>query len=94
MNGEVLCEDEDETTVDRTTTCYDTVAKELLLLHAEVMATVLLEHVVLFERTFVEQHVDTLAGSVFATFMLFLNCFFTTTETSLLTLLDQLLDFF
>ena len=94
MNGEVLCEDENETAFDRTTTCYDTVAEELLLLHAEVVATVLLEHVVLLERTFVEQHVNTLAGRIFATLMLFLNCFLTTTETSLLALLDELLDFF
>ena len=36
MNGEVLCEDEYQTTVDGSATGNDTVAEELLLLHAEV----------------------------------------------------------
>ena len=94
MNGEVLCEDEYQTALDSTATSHDTVAKELLLLHAEVVATVLLEHIVLFERTLVQQHVDTLTCSILATVMLFLDCFLTTTKTSLLALLDQLLDFF
>ena len=74
--------------------CYDTVARELLLLHTEVMATMLLEHVVFLERTFVEQHLHALAGCIFATFVLLLNSFLSTTETSLFALLDELLDLF
>ena len=94
MNGEVLCEDEYQTTVDSTATGYYTITKELLLLHTEVMAAMLLKHVILFERTFVEQHLDTLTGCVLATLVLFLNGFLTTTETCLLALLDELLDLF
>ena len=94
MYGEVLCEDEYQTTVDGTGTGNHTVAQELLLLHAEVMATVLLEHVVLFEGTLVQQHLDALAGSIFALVVLLLYGFLTTTETSLFALLDELLDFF
>ena len=94
MNGEVLCEDEYETAFDGTATGYDTVAKELLLFHAEVVATVLLEHVVLLERTFVEQHLNALTGCVLSTFVLFLDGFLTTTEACLFTLLNQLLDLF
>ena len=49
MYGEVLCKDEYQTTVDSTATGYDTVAQEVFLLHTEVVATMLLEHVVLLE---------------------------------------------
>ena len=92
MNGEVLCEDEHQTAVDGTGTCYDTVAEELLLLHTEIMAAMLLEHVVLFERTFVEQHLNALTGCVLSAFVLLLNSFLTTTETGLFALLDELFD--
>ena len=94
MNGEILCKDEYQTTVDGTATCYDAIAQELLLLHAEIMATVLLEHVVLFERTLVQQHFNTLTGSILTFVVLFLNGFFTTTETGLFALLDELFDLF
>jgi hypothetical protein len=52
-----------------------------------------LEHIVLFERAFVEQHVNALASGVFALFVLFLYGFLATTETSLFALLDELFDF-
>ena len=94
MYGEVLCEDEYKTTIDCTRTSYNTVAEELLLLHTEVMAAMLLKHVVLLERTFVEQHIDALTGCVLTTIVLFLNSFLTSTETGLFALLDELLDFF
>ena len=94
MNGKVLCEDEYQTTVDRTRTGYDTIAQELLLLHTEVMAAMLLKHIIFLERTLVEQHLNALASCIFTTFVLFLNGFLTTTETSLFALLDELLDFF
>ena len=94
MNGEVLREDEHQTAVDGTASGYDAVAEELLLLHTEVMTAVLLEHVVLLERTLVEQHLDALTGCVLATVVLLLNRFLTTTETGLFALLDELLDLF
>ena len=94
MYGEVLCKDEYQATVDGTAAGYHTVAQELLLLHSEVMAAVLLEHVVLLEGTLVEQHLDALAGSVLTFIMLLLNGFLATTETSLLALLDELLNLF
>ena len=92
MNSEVLSEDKYQTTVDSTRTGYHTIAKEVLLLHAEVMATMFLEHIILFEGTFVEQHFNTLAGCVLSALVLFLNCFFATTETGLFALLDELLN--
>ena len=94
MNGEVLSEDEDQTAVDGAAAGHYAVAEELLFLHAEVMATVFLEHVVLFEGAGVEQHVDALAGGVFTFLMLFLNSFLTAAETCLLALGNELLDFF
>ena len=92
MYSKVLCEDEYQTTVDRTRTGYDTIAQELLLLHTEVMAAMLLKHIVLFERTLVEQHVNTLTSGILTTVVLFLNSFLTTTETGLFALLDELFD--
>ena len=94
MDGEVLCEDEDQTAVDGSATGHHTVARELFLLHAEVVATVLLEHIILLERTFVEQHVNTLTGGILTAVVLLLDSFLTTTETSLFTLLDELLNLF
>jgi hypothetical protein len=93
MNSEVLCEDEYQAAVNRTATSYDTVAKELLLLHTEVMAAVLLEHVILFKRALVEQHLNALTGCIFSFVVLLLDGFFTTSEASLFALLDKLLDF-
>ena len=94
MYGEVLCKDEYQTSVNRTRTGYHTVAQELLLLHAEVVATMLFEHVVLFERTFIKQHLNTFACSIFTFVVLLLYGFFTTTETSLFALLDKFLNLF
>ena len=93
MNGEVLCKNKDQTTINRTRTSNNTVTQELLLLHTEVMAAVLLEHIILFERTFIEQHVNALASGVFAFVVLLLYGFLATTETSLFALLDELFDF-
>ena len=49
-----------------------------------------LEHVILFETAFIDQHVNTLTRGVLATCMLFVDGFLTTTETSLFALGDQL----
>ena len=93
MYGEVLCEDENQTAVDGAAASHHTVARELLFLHAEVVAAVLLEHIIFLERSFVEQHVDTLAGSVFAALVLLLNGFLAAAQTGFLAVLNQFLDF-
>ena len=46
---EVLCEDIDQTSVDRTVTRYDAVAEGVALVHAEIIAAVRHEHVELLE---------------------------------------------
>ena len=94
MYSEILCEDEYQTTVNSTATCYNTITEELFLFHAEVMTTMFLEHVILFERALIKQHLDTLTCSILSFVVLLLYCFLTTTETSLFTLLDELFDFF
>ena len=66
----------------------------MLLVHTEVCATVLLEHIILFERTLVYKHFDTFTRCVFATCVLLLNGLLATTKTSLLALCDQFFDFF
>ena len=58
------------------------------------MAAVFLEHIVLLERTLVEQHLDTLTSRVFTFVVLFLYGFLATTETGLFTLLDELFNLF
>ena len=87
-------EDEYETSVDGTRTGHHAVAEILLLLHAEVGAAVEFEHVVFLETTFVQEHIDTLAGRVFTALVLLLDGFLTATQARLFTLGNQLLDFF
>ena len=94
MDGEILSEDEHQTSVDGSTAGYHAVARELLLLHSEIVTAVLLEHIIFFKRTFVKQHLNAFAGGILAAVMLLLNGFLTTTETSLFALLDKLLNFF
>jgi len=65
-HGEVLGEDVDDLAVDRAPAGDDAVAGHLLVLHAEVGAAVLDEHVELLERALVQQQVDPLAGGQLA----------------------------
>ena len=58
---EILGEDVDVAAVDRAPAGDHAVAGDALLLHAEVVAAVLDEHVELLERAFVEQDVDAFA---------------------------------
>jgi len=60
-DGEVLHEDVDGTAVDRAPARDDAIARNLLLLHAEVLAVVLDEHVELLEGAVVEKKLDALA---------------------------------
>ena len=60
-NGEVLGEDEHGAAADRAPAGHHAVAGDLSLLHAEIGAAVLDEHVELLERAVVEQQFDALA---------------------------------
>ena len=60
-DGEVLAEHEDEPAVDHAVAGDDAVAGHLLVLHAEVGAAVLDEHVPLLEAAVVEQQLQPLA---------------------------------
>ena len=94
IHSEVLGKYVYQTTVHRTGTGYNTVTKILLLLHAEIVATVKLEHVELFKTAFVQKHVDSFTRGVLAACMLFVNGFLATTKTGLLTFLYKRLDLF
>jgi hypothetical protein len=66
-DGEILREDEDRAAVDRAPAGDDAVAGDLLgLVHAEIDAALLHEHVELLEGVLVEQQLDALAGSQLA----------------------------
>ena len=93
VDREVLGIDINKTTVDSSGTGYDTITEELLLLHAEVVTTVKLEHVVFLERILVYKHFDALTGCVLAAGMLLVDSLLSTTKTGLLTLGYKLLDF-
>ena len=56
----------------------------MLLFHSEVVAAMEFEHVVLLERTFVNEHFYTLTSGILATLMLLFDSFFATSKTSLL----------
>ena len=61
----------------------------MALVHAEVVAAVRDEHVELFERSFVEQHLDTLAGRVLALAVLCVDPFLTAAHAGFLAVFDE-----
>ena len=63
---EILAEDEHHPAVDRAVAGDHAVARHGLLVHAEVVAAVPLEHVPFLERIGVEQELDALAGGELA----------------------------
>ena len=65
----------------------------MFLIHTEVGATVLDEHVHFFERTLIKQHGYTLAGCVLTLLVLLLNCFLAAAHTSFGTEFDKFSDF-
>ncbi len=65
-HGEVLAEDEDQAAVDHAVARDHAVAGDLVVLHAEVGAAVLDEHVPFFEGALVEQHLQALARAELA----------------------------
>jgi hypothetical protein len=60
-HGEVLAEDEDQPPVDGAVAGHDAVARHLLVLHAELAAAMLDEHVPFLEGIGIEQQLDALA---------------------------------
>ena len=72
-HGEVLAEDEDQSTVYRAIAGHDAVAREFLRIHAEIVAAVFDELVPFFEAAGVEQQLDTLAGGELAFLVLLLD---------------------
>ena len=72
-DGEVLREDEDSAAVDLPVASNDTVTRRAVVGHAEVLAAVRLQHVVLAEAALVEQEVDSLARGELALAVLCLD---------------------
>ena len=60
-HGEILAEDEDQAAVDRAVAGDDAVARDFLLVHAEIVAAMLDEHVPFLEGAGVEQQLEPLA---------------------------------
>ena len=66
----------------------------MLFLHAEVVATVKLEHIHLFEAALVEEQVYALACREFPLGMLFFNGLFAAAQACFGAQLNELFDFF
>lgn len=91
---EVLRIGVDQTAVDRAVARDDAVARHVLLVHAEVRAAVLDEHVELDERVLVKEPFKALTRRVFSLSMLFLNASSTATLTDVVLHRVHLIDFF
>ena len=65
-DGEVLAEDERQAPVDHAVAGDHAIARHLVVLHAEVVAAVLDEHVPFLERAFVEQQLEPFARAQLA----------------------------
>ncbi|MPM67767.1 hypothetical protein SDC9_114691 [bioreactor metagenome] len=92
-HSEILREDEDQTTIDGAIADHNAVARSLFgLIHAEVDATVLLEHVPFFEGTRIEQQLDAFAGRQLALLVLAVDTLLATAEAGQFTLLLKLAD--
>jgi hypothetical protein len=89
---EVLGEHVDDLAVDRAPAGDHAVAGDLLVLHAEVGAAVLDEHVELLEAVFVEEQVDALAGGQLALGVLGRDALFTAAGPGLLATTIQFLE--
>ena len=75
--------------VDQTVASDDTIAVVLLLLHAELIASVGLQHVVLSEGSVIQKQRKTLTSSKFATLVLGVDTLLSTTKKSSLSGLLQ-----
>ena len=93
-DGEILGEDIDETAADGAATGHHAVTVDVLLLHAEVGAAVMHEHVEFFEAAFVKEKGDALTGGELAFLVLRVDAFLTAAEFRFGPALDQFLDIF
>ncbi len=75
--GEILCENINQTAVDRTVAGHHPVAVGMALLHAEIVTAVCHEHVELLETALVQEHLYPLTGSVLALGVLCVDPFLT-----------------
>ena len=92
-DGEVLREDEHQAAVDGAVAGDDAVAGNLLgLIHAEIDAAMLLEHVPFFEGVRVEQQLDAFAGGQLALVVLAVDALLATAEAGHFALFFQLAD--
>src|SRR5699024_1610662 len=78
-------EDHHRASIDRPVAGDDTVARDALLVHAEVDAAVIDEHVPLFEGVFVQQHRQALARRQLPLGMLRIDAPLTAAEARLIT---------
>ncbi len=69
-NGEVLSEDVDQAAIDASEAGDEAVARRTLGFHAEIVGAVANKFVELFEGAFIEQQIDTFAGTELALFVL------------------------
>ena len=88
-DGEILCKDIDEPAVDRAAAGHHAVSVGMALVHAEVRAAVMDEHVVFFETAFVEKEGQTLARRKFSLFMLRSDALFAAAETGFCPTLNE-----
>ena len=82
---EILGEDEDLAAIHRAPSGHHAVARHLGLLHAEIGATMLDEHVELLEALRIEEELDAFARRQLAAFMLGKNAPLAATEARLRT---------
>ena len=82
-HGEILSKHINQTTFDCSVSGYDAVSQIMLLVHPEVCATMLYEHVHFFKAAFVKEHGNTFAGCVLTFIVLFFDGFRTSTQTGL-----------
>ena len=66
----------------------------MALVHAEIVAAVGHKHIELLERTFVEEHLDTFAGRVFAFGVLSVDTLLATAKACGFAVFDQFVDLF
>ena len=74
--GKILCKHIHQSSFNSSVTCYHTVARIMLLIHAEVGTTMLNEHIQFFKATLVKQHCNAFASRIFAFGVLFFYRFF------------------
>ena len=94
LDGEVLCERIDETTVDRAVARNDALAGQFLLLLPEVRAAMLHEQIELDEAALVKEQVETLARRQLPFGVLLLDALCAAALHDMLFFLEHLINFF